>query len=63
MFPKHIKKFLFSNLLTSKWDASDIYFNVIFSDRKKGILYDRLTSQCDGVSFIDSQEKIFRKNN
>ena len=61
MFPKHIKKFLFEKLMTHKWDASDIYFNIIFSDKKKGIVYKRLTSQCDGISFIDNQEKIFRK--
>ena len=61
MFPKHIKKFLFNKLLNHKWDASDIYFNIIFSDKKKGILYNRITSQCDGISFIDNQNKIFRK--
>ena len=61
MFPKHIKKFLFDKLINHKWDASDIYFNIIFSDRKKGILYNRITSQCDVISFIDKQNKIFRK--
>jgi hypothetical protein len=61
MFPKKIKNFLFNNLINHKWDASDIYFNIIFSNKTKAILYNRMTSQCDGISFIDNQNKVFRK--
>jgi hypothetical protein len=63
MFPKHIKGFLFDQLLKHKWDAADIYFNTIFVDNNKtlGILKDRITTQYDGVSFLDKENKIFRK--
>ena len=61
MFPKHIKKFLFDKLLYHKWDAADLYFNIIFSGRKMGIVKNRLTTQADWISFIDKQNKIFRK--
>ena len=61
MFPKHIKGFLFDQLLKHKWDAADIYFNTIFVDNNKtlGIIKDRITTQSDGVSFLDKENKIF----
>jgi glycosyltransferase involved in cell wall biosynthesis len=63
MFPKHIKDFLFEQLLKHKWDAADIYFNTIFVDNNKtlGIIKDRITTQADGLSFLDREEKVFRK--
>ena len=38
MFPKHIKEFLFEQLLKHKWDAADIYFNTIFVDNNKLVM-------------------------
>jgi hypothetical protein len=61
MFPKHIRKFLFNQLIDHKWDAADLYFNIIFSNKKMGIVKKRLTTQVDGISFIDKQIKTFTK--
>jgi len=61
MFPKHIKEFLFEKLKTYPWDAADLYFNIIFSDKKMGILKKRITTQVDGYSLIDRSLKTFRK--
>jgi hypothetical protein len=61
MFPKHIRKFLFNQLIDHKWDAADLYFNIIFNNKKMGIVKKRLTTQVDGISFIDKQIKIFTK--
>jgi glycosyltransferase involved in cell wall biosynthesis len=61
MFPKYTKKWLFETLRTHKWDAADIYFNTIFkkSPYKMGILKHRITTQLNGYSLIDKQEKTF----
>jgi hypothetical protein len=63
MFPKFASPYLKEQLRTHKWDASDIYFNIIMgaSPFKMGILYDRITTQADGFSLIDNTEKVFRK--
>jgi hypothetical protein len=61
MFPKHIRKFLFNQLIDHKWDAADLYFNIIFNNKKMGIVKKRLTTQVDGISFIDKQIKTFTK--
>ena len=61
MFPKRIKEFLFEKLKTHPWDAADLYFNIIFSDKKMGILKKRITTQVDGYSLIDRSLKTFRK--
>lgn len=63
MFPKKVKPFLFETLRTHKWDAADMYFNSIFrySQYKMGIVKERLTTQADGISLIDQQEKVFVK--
>jgi hypothetical protein len=63
MFPKFTRKWLKETLLTHKWDAADLYFNLIFSksEYKMGIVYDRMTTQADGYSLIDKQFKTFRK--
>lgn len=61
MFPRQARKWLFEKLRTSKWDGADMYFNSIFRDAdwKMGIVKSRLTSQFDGYSLIDKQEKKF----
>jgi glycosyltransferase involved in cell wall biosynthesis len=61
MFPKFTKKWLKEKLRTEKWDASDMFFNYIFknSPYKMGILNNRITSQFDGFSLIDKQNKLF----
>lgn len=63
MFPKNTKEFLFNQLRTHKWDASDIYFNTIFRefDKTMGILNERITTQADGESLIDNEFKTFIK--
>jgi glycosyltransferase involved in cell wall biosynthesis len=61
MFPKRIKEFLFEKLKTHPWDAADLYFNLIFSNKKMGILKQRITTQVDGYSLIDKSLKTFRK--
>jgi len=61
MFPSFTKKWLKEQLRNHNWDAADIYFNTIFrkSPYKIGIVKERLTSQFDGFSLIDKQEKKF----
>lgn len=63
MFPQLVRKYLKETLLKHKWDAADLYFNIIFanSEYKMGIVHDRLTTQADGVSTIDNTYKKFRK--
>jgi len=60
-FPKSVKKWLIEKLRIEKWDASDIFFNRIFygSPYKFGIVHNRLTTQAEGFSLIDKQEKKF----
>lgn len=61
-FPKFVKGWLKERLRTEKWDASDMYFNNIFygSPYRMGIVRKRMTTQADGYSFIDKQQKTFR---
>ena len=61
MFPKFVKSWLKNKLRYEKWDASDMYFNQIFknSQYRMGILNKRITSQFDGFSLIDKQNKQF----
>jgi glycosyltransferase involved in cell wall biosynthesis len=61
MFPKFVEKWLKEKLRKEKWDASDMYFNLIFknSPYKMGIVKQRLTSQVNGYSLIDKQDKKF----
>ena len=61
MFPKNVKKYLHEQLRTHKWDASDMFFNMIFrhSPYKMGILHHRITTQAEGFSLIDQQAKKF----
>lgn len=61
MFPKHVRKWLKESFRLHKWDAADIFLNTIFkkSNYKMGILKKRLTTQANGYSLIDKQEKIF----
>jgi hypothetical protein len=61
MFPASVSRSLKHILCTHKWDAADLYFNIIFSGENMGIVYDRLTTQADGYSLIDQQFKTFRK--
>ena len=60
-FPRSVKKWLLERLRTEKWDASDILFNLIFKNShfKMGILHNRITTQAEGFSLIDKQEKKF----
>lgn len=61
MFPKFVSAWLKNQFRTNKWDASDMYFNQIFkpSQYKMGIVNKRLTTQVNGFSLIDKQEKKF----
>ena len=61
MFPKTISAWLKEKLRVEKWDASDMFFNQIFkvSPYKMGIVHKRLTSQVNGFSLIDKQDKNF----
>ena len=61
MFPKLAKRYLQEQLRLHNWDAADIYFNTIFrySQFKMCILHHRITTQVDGYSLIDQQEKTF----
>ena len=61
MFPKFTSDWLKHQLRTQKWDASDMLFNIIFqnSNYKMGILHNRITTQIEGYSLIDKQEKQF----
>lgn len=61
MFPKFVEKWLKEKFRKEKWDASDMYFNLIFknSPYKMGIVKQRLTSQVNGFSLIDKQDKRF----
>jgi hypothetical protein len=63
MFPQLVRKYLKETLLKHKWDAADLYFNIIFanSEYKMGIVHNRLTTQADGISTIDNTYKTFRK--
>lgn len=63
MFSKRIRKTLFEYLRTAKWDAADIYFNLFSWEKniKRGILNNRVTTQCDGPSILDKTYKIFNK--
>jgi hypothetical protein len=62
MFPKFTKKWLKERFRTEKWDASDMFFNLIFrhSPYKMGILNKRITTQLDGYSLIDKEFKKFK---
>jgi glycosyltransferase involved in cell wall biosynthesis len=61
MFPKFTSNWLKEQLRTHVWDAADIYFNTIFkkSDYKMGIVKKRFTTQANGYSLIDKQNKKF----
>jgi hypothetical protein len=62
MFPIRVVGWLKDKLRTHNWDAADMYFNSIFrnSPFKMAIVKERLTSQYDGISLIDRQEKTFK---
>jgi len=61
MFPKMVSGWLKEKLRVEKWDASDMFFNQIFklSPYKMGIVHKRLTTQVNGYSLIDKQDKNF----
>jgi hypothetical protein len=62
MFSKSVRKYLFESFRTYGWDAADIYFNTIFryAPASMGILHNRVTTQINGFSLIDKQEKTFK---
>lgn len=61
MFPKEVSTWLKERLRVDKWDASDMFFNQIFkpSKYKMGIVKQRITTQANGFSLIDKQDKKF----
>lgn len=61
MFPKFTKAFLKERFRNFVWDAADIWYNSVFkrSNFKMGIVKERYTSQYDGFSLIDKQDKKF----
>jgi len=61
MFSKATRKYLKECFRLMKWDAADILLNQIFytAPCKMGIVNKRFTSQFDGYSLIDQEEKIF----
>lgn len=61
MFPKFVDSWLKEKLRKEKWDASDMFFNYIFknSPYRMGIVKQRLTTQVNGFSLIDKQDKRF----
>jgi glycosyltransferase involved in cell wall biosynthesis len=61
MFPASSAYAIKDLLRTEKWDAADMYFNILFKGVNMGIVYNRLTTQADGYSLIDKQYKEFRK--
>lgn len=61
MFPATIAESLKDKVRTHKWDAADMYFNIIFAGPQMGIVKERLTTQADGVSLIDNALKVFIK--
>jgi hypothetical protein len=61
MFPASSANVIKDLLRTEKWDAADMYFNILFKGVNMGIVYNRLTTQADGYSLIDKQYKEFRK--
>jgi hypothetical protein len=63
MFPKKVRKTIMSQLRTHRWDCADTFFNIICGEQRltMGILKERITTQADGISFIDKENKIFIK--
>ena len=61
MFPNTIAESLKDKVRTHKWDAADMYFNIIFAGPQMGIVKERLTTQADGISLIDNTLKTFIK--
>ena len=63
MFSKKSRKTIMNQLRTHRWDCADTFFNMICVEQKlsMGILKKRITTQVDGESFIDKENKIFIK--
>lgn len=63
MFNSDERGFILENLRTHKWDAVDVYYNVVFGSygKKLGILAKRLTTQLDGYSLVDREYGEYRK--
>ena len=63
MFPKSISSWLKGQARTHKWDTIDVYYNILFknSPYKMAIIKDRLTTQSDGFSLIDKNNKTYLK--
>lgn len=61
MFHKNIKNILIESLNKDQWYVMDGWFNEFCSSKniKQGILFNRVTSQYDGISFIDKKYKTF----
>lgn len=64
IFSRTGRDFLKEAFKTKGWYGMDIWLNVVFgeSNRKMGILNKRVTTQLDGYSLIDKEEKIFKMN-
>jgi hypothetical protein len=52
-----------NQLRTHRWDCADTFFNIICAEQKltMGVLKERITTQADGESFIDKENKVFLK--
>lgn len=63
IFSKTGRDFLREAFKTRGWHGMDIWLNVIFggAGKKMGILNQRVTTQLDGFSLIDNEEKVFKK--
>lgn len=61
MFSKKYRDILQDAFMYDRWDAADIFLNVICSRYhiKMGILNNRITTQANGVSLIDGMYKKF----
>jgi hypothetical protein len=63
MFPKSISSWLKEQARTHKWDTIDVYYNILFNNSpyRMAIVKDRLTTQSDGFSLIDKNNKTYLK--
>lgn len=63
MFSKKSRKTIMNQLRTHRWDCADTFFNIICAEQRltMGVLKERITTQADGESFIDRENKVFLK--
>jgi FkbM family methyltransferase len=63
LFSKRMREKILEYIRVEKWDAADIYLNEMSwrLGMKQAILNERITTQADGISFIDKEFKRFIK--